>query len=471
MSKGLSRREALRLMAAAGLGGLGALLPGRSLGADADAAPGPGQPPRRPNIIFILADDLGYGDLGCYGQQVIQTPSLDRMAREGIRFTDAYAGSTVCAPSRCTLMTGLHTGHCLIRGNAHVPLRPQDITVAEVLKQAGYVTGIIGKWGLGEAGSTGIPNRQGFDEWFGYLSQLRAHNYFPEYLWRNEQKVYLRGNTGGARVQYSHDLFTAEALDFVRRHRRDTFFLYLAYTIPHADNEYGRKTGNGMDVLTDYPYSDRPWPQTEKNFAAMVTRMDDHIGQLLRLLAELGLDENTVVFFTSDNGPHREGGHNPAFFHDSGPLRGIKRDLYEGGIRVPAIVRWPGVIKPDTVSDFPWAFWDFLPTAAELAGTSAPEGLDGLSLVPTLLGRQQQRHDYLYWEFHERGFGQAIRRGRWKAVRRRLELPVELYDLKTDLGEKHDVAADHPELVAEAEELFGEARTESKYWPVRRKKP
>jgi len=466
VASGMSRRDAIRTLAAAAIGGAAGLSARRADAAD-DSAAGPS---RRPNIIFILADDLGYGDLGCYGQEVIQTPNLDRMAAEGLRFTDCYAGSTVCAPSRCALMTGLHTGHCHVRGNALVPLRPEDLTVAEVLKQAGYATGIFGKWGLGEPGTTGLPNRKGFDEWFGYLNQGHAHNYYPEYLWRNEQKVFLEANKGGARVDYSHDLFSAEALDFVRRHRDHPFFLYLAYTIPHANNEYGRETGNGMDVPTDMPYSDRPWPQPQKNHAAMISRLDDHCGQLLRLLADLALDDNTIVFFTSDNGPHKEGGADPAFFRSSGPLRGFKRDLYEGGIRVPMIVRWPGTVRAGTQSAYPWAFSDFLPTAAALAGVSAPEGLDGVSVLPAILGREQQDQRYLYWEFHERGFDQALRLGQWKAVRHGTQEPVELYDLSADLGEQHDVAPQHPDVVARAERLFREARTDSALFPIREKK-
>ncbi|HEX30232.1 TPA: N-acetylgalactosamine-6-sulfatase, partial [Candidatus Poribacteria bacterium] len=295
--------------------------------------PNPGD--RKPNIIFILADDLGYGDLGCYGQRLIETPNIDALAAEGIRFTQCYAGSTVCAPSRCALMTGFHTGHARVRGNKLIPLRPRDVTVAEILKGAGYTTAIIGKWGLGEPGTTGVPNLKGFDEWFGYLNQRRAHNYYPEYLWRNTEKYWIKGNMNGKKGVYSHDLFTEEALKFIRRNRGNPFFLYLAYTIPHANNELGRKTGNGMEVPSDEPYSDRSWPQVEKNFAAMVTRMDRDVGRIVSLLKELGIDGETVIFFSSDNGPHREGGHDPKFFKSSGPLRGIKRDLYEGGIRVP----------------------------------------------------------------------------------------------------------------------------------------
>jgi len=431
----------------------------------------------RPNIVLILADDLGYGDLGCYGQKVIQSPHLDRMAAEGMRFTDCYAGSTVCAPSRCALMTGLHTGHCRIRGNALVPLEPEDVTVAEVLKPAGYGTGIIGKWGLGEAGTTGIPNRQGFDYWFGYLSQTHAHNYYPEFLWRNQEQVRLKNvvprESGGRapglagvatkRVEYSHDLFAREALQFVEEHRNDTFFLDLAFTMPHANNEAGNK---GMEVPDYGPYAGQDWPEPEKGRAAMITRMDADVGRLFAKLKELGLDEKTIVFFTSDNGPHKEGGSDPEYFHSSGPLRGFKRSLHDGGIRVPMIVRWRGRVHAGAVSSLPWAFWDVLPTMAELAGVAPPQGLDGISVMPTLLGRgKQKEHDLLYWEFHEGGSQQAVRMGPWKAVRP-WGGPIRLYDLRADLGESHDVAAAHPEVVAKIEAYLKTARTESSHWPM-----
>jgi len=434
------------------------------------AGPGQAERRRRPNIIFILADDLGYGDLGCYGQKVIQTPNLDRMATEGARFTDCYAGSTVCAPSRCALMTGLHTGHCTVRGNALVPLLPEDVTVAELLKQAGYATGIVGKWGLGEPDTTGLPNRQGFDYWFGYLNQRDAHNYYPESLWRNEEKVELPGNLEGAKGDYSHDLFTREALEWVHTHAAEPLFLYLAYTIPHANNELGRETGNGMEVPTDAPYSDEKWAQPQKGHAAMITRMDRDIGSLFSLLKEVGIDEETIVFFTSDNGPHKEGGADPAFFDSSGPLRGFKRDMYEGGIRVPMMVRWPGRIPAGTVSDQPWTFWDFLPTAAQFAGVEPPEGIDGISMLPALFGRPQKSHEFLYWEFHERGFHQAVRMGNWKAVRKGTNKPVELFNLSTDIGETTDIAAEHPDVVATIEDYLATARTDSREFPIKEKR-
>jgi arylsulfatase A-like enzyme len=474
-----TRREFLKMTGFA-IASIGAasLLPSR-----ASESRATGIKTKKPNIIFILADDLGYGDLGCFGQKTIQTPNIDRLAAEGMRFTDHYAGSTVCAPSRCCLMTGLHTGHALVRGNANVPLRPSDITVAELLKQAGYTTGIIGKWGLGEADSTGIPNRQGFDYWFGYLNQRHAHNYYPKYLWRNEQKVELANevnhNIGGRdrtpggvatkRVEYSHDLFAEEALRFVEKNRDRTFFLYLPFTIPHANNEAGNK---GMEVPSLEPYADRDWPGPQKGHAAMITRMDGDIGRLMTKLKTLGLDENTFVFFSSDNGPHKEGGGDPAFFNSSGPLRGYKRALYEGGIRVPAIARWPGKIKAGSVTGHVSAFWDFLPTCCDLAGINSPEGIDGISMLPTLLGQssKQKKHEFLYWEFHEQGKRQAVRMGDWKGIRQNVaknpNAPIELYYLKTDIAEQHNVAKQHPQIVAKIEDIMRSARTPSENWPL-----
>ncbi|HVR36184.1 MAG TPA: arylsulfatase [Methylomirabilota bacterium] len=427
----------------------------------------------KPNIILILADDLGYGDLGCYGQEQIQTPNLDRLAAEGMRFTQCYAGSTVCAPSRACLMTGRHTGHARIRGNGRVPLLPEDVTVAEVLAGADYESGVIGKWGLGLQETTGVPQKQGFSQWLGYLDQTHAHNYYPEFLWRydslhGERLVPFPENADGRQGRYSHDVFTLAALNYVRVNRHRPFFLYLAYTIPHANPALGRETGNGMQVPDDAPYTDRDWPQPEKNKAAMITRMDADIGRLVDLLKELKIDDNTLIFFTSDNGPLNVGGVDPEFFRSSGPLRGVKRDLYEGGIRVPMIVRWPGRIAAGQVSDQVWAAWDFLPTVAQLAGASHPRGLDGISIAPTLLGGEQERqHEFLYWEFHERGFQQAVRMGDWKAVRPYVAEPLELYNLKEDPGEEHNVAGANPEIVGQIEEYLENARTESEHWPVK----
>jgi len=430
----------------------------------------------RPNIIFIQADDLGYGDLSCYGQRKFKTPNIDRLAAEGMRFTQYYAGSTVCAPSRSALMTGQHTGHTRIRGNARYPLLPEDVTVAEVLKAtpgAGYKTALIGKWGLGEAGTTGVPNRQGFDYFFGYLNQRHAHNYYPTFLWRDEERIKLRnvvpdedeegsGNSTN-RVDYSHDLMAEEALKFIERSGGGPFFLYLAFTIPHANNEAKNK---GMEVPDLGEFASEDWPDQEKAKAAMITRMDRDVGRLMASLKKLGIDDNTLVFFTSDNGPHREGGADPDFFDSNGPLRGIKRDLYEGGIRVPMIARWPKRIKAGAKSDQVWAHWDLLPTAAEIAGVKPPANIDGISMLNALLGRRQRNHEFLYWEFHERGFSQAARMGDWKAVRKSPGSPLELYDLKNDLGEQNDVAVKHPEVVKKIEDYLKTARTESELWPI-----
>ncbi|MEE2706065.1 MAG: arylsulfatase [Planctomycetota bacterium] len=428
---------------------------------------------RPSNIIFIMVDDLGYGDLGCYGQKVIRTPNIDRLAAEGMRFTDFYAGSTVCAPSRCVLMTGLHTGHCYIRGNGKVNIRPDDVTVAEVVKKSGYATGLCGKWGLGHEGSDGLPTRQGFDLFYGYLDQHHAHNYYPTFLVRNEQRVPLKNvvpQEGGwgqgvatKKVEYSHDLIMNEALQFVSDNKNKPFFLYLALTIPHANNEAGNK---GMEVPDLGIYAERDWPAPQKGHAAMITYMDRDIGRLAEKLKQLGIDNDTLVMFTSDNGPHSEGGGKSAFFDSNGPLRGQKRDLYEGGIRVPLIARWPGRVKAGSTSSHIGGFWDVLQTCAELADAEPPSGLDGISFAPTLLGKgNQQQHEYIYWEFFERGGKQAARHGKWKAVLN-FGKATELYDLSRDIGEKNNLAADHAGVVAKLEGYMKSARTNSELWKL-----
>ena len=420
---------------------------------------------RKPNIVLLLADDLGYGDLTSYGQKRIATPNLDRLAAEGMRFTQAYSGSTVCAPSRCCLFTGQHTGHAFIRGNmpsaVDLGLRTEDVTIAEVLKRAGYRTGLFGKWALGQIGSPGYSLDKGFDESVSFFSQTAAHNYYPEHIADGRQVRLMKGNLGTQKSDYAPDYFTQRALDFVRK-STEPFFLYWPTTIPHANNEMGRDTGNGMEVPSDKPYSDQPWPQVEKNFAAMVTRMDADLGKFLELLK--GTD--TLILFSSDNGPHREGGHDPNFFDSNGPLRGIKRDLYEGGIRVPFIAYWLGKIKPG-VSDQPLAFWDLLPTLAEIVGQPAPAGIDGNSMLPTLLGRGAQRqHEYFYWEFHERGFAQAIRTNQWKGVRKTGQAQLEIYDLSNDPGETRNVAEANPDIAKKLLAYMKLAHTDSKEFPV-----
>ena len=455
---------------------------------------------RKPNIIFILADDLGYGDLGCYGQKLIQTPHLDRMAAEGMRFTQFYAGSTVCAPSRSVLMTGLHTGHTRVRGNSGTAnpiaqsLRPGDVTVARVLKDAGYATALIGKWGLGDEGeaAVGLPTRQGFDYFFGYANQHHAHNYYPDFLMRGEEQVKLRNKVapGSAdnpvakrfgvgyaseKVEYSHDLIAAEGLKWVEQQKDKPFFLYFALTTPHANNEANRDLKNGQEVPDFGIYAEKDWSPQNKGQAAMISRMDRDIGRLFELLKRLKLDEHTLVFFSSDNGPHNEGGHTPELFQPSGPLRGMKRSLTDGGIRVPFLARWPGKIKPGGISPHVGWFADLLVTACAVTGAKAPEQTDGLSFLPTLLGlpEQQAQHQHLYWEFHERGFNQAVLMDvRWKAIRLgRTDAQVVLYDVTGELGETKNLAEEKPALVARAKELFVSARTESSDWPIKEGAP
>src|SRR5262245_9568219 len=445
-----------------------ALLAGLALAAAAaDAA-------RPPNVVLILADDLGYGDLGSYGQKRIRTPRLDALAAEGLRFTEFYAGSTVCAPSRYSLMTGRHMGHSFVRGNSKDNLRPGDVTMAEVLHAAGYATGLSGKWGLGHEGSTGVPTRKGFDSFFGYLDQTHAHNSYPTFLLRGEQRVPLRNlvpqegpvGQGVATVKkdWSHDLFVEEALRFVEQNRARPFFLFLALTVPHANNEAGK---DGMEVPELGDYAREGWPLQVKQHAAMVTRMDRDVGRLLDRLKLLGLEGNTLVVFSSDNGPHAEGGYDPEVNDSNGPLRGIKRDLYEGGIRVPFIARWPGRVPAGRAVGGPFAFWDLLPTFAELADASdrVVSGLDGASFAATLLGRAAQPpHAPLYWAFYERGGARALREGRFKVVEQPMHSKLQLYDLESDLGEERDLAAERPELVERLRRLMDAAEVPSERW-------
>ena len=445
---------------------------------------------RPPNLVLIMADDLGYGDLGSYGQTKIRTPHLDRMAREGTRFTQFYAGSTVCAPSRSVLMTGLHTGRTPVRGNRRgadlvgdAPLPDSTVTVAEVLQEAGYVTGAFGKWGLGGAGyagrvlgewgqggpgSEGAPWNQGFDLFFGYLDQVRAHAYYPGFLFRNGERVPQDG-------AYSHDVIADSALAFVERHRDEPFFLYLPFTLPHAELAVPEDAytpyldSTGQSVFAETPFGGGAYPAQPRpraTYAAMVSRLDRDVGRLLETLEALGLAEDTIVLFTSDNGPHEAGGNDPDFFDSNGPFRGRKRDLYEGGIRVPMIAWGPGRVPAGRTSGHVWAMWDVLPTLADLAGADAPTDVDGLSMAALVTGRSEPpRHDVLYWEFHERGTAQAVRFGPWKAIRQPMRTgPVELYHLEKDPGERRDMAAERPDVVARAVALMAEARTPSPHW-------
>ena len=442
----------------------------------------------KPNIIFILADDLGYGELGSYGQKLIATPHVDRLAAEGMRFTQFYAGSTVCAPSRSVVMTGLHMGRTRVRGNAGPGntaaqmLRTGDVTVAGVLQRAGYATGLVGKWGLGLVDDEGEPRRHGFDYHYGFLSQTHAHNHFPSFLWRNGVKVPLPNDlvpvgavegTGYAtkRIAYAGDLFAGEAQAFVERNRDRPFFLFLSLTSPHANNERSRVLGDGNEVPDLGPYADRPWNEAQKAHAAMITRLDWDVGELLAQLRRLGLDEKTLVVFSSDNGPHREGGpsYDPAFFQASGPLAGIKRSLTDGGIRVPFIARWPGRIRPGSVSTHVGYFGALMATFAEVAGAKPLPNLDSISLVPTLLGRTgQRRHEFLYWEFYEDGVSQAVLLGdRWKGIRlKNPRAPLQLYDLANDLGETTDVAAKEPNVAERLVRIMREAHVDNEHWKL-----
>jgi len=426
-----------------------------------------------------MADDLGYGDLSCYGQKKFKTPHIDKMCAEGMKFTDHYSGSTVCAPSRCVLMTGLHTGHAYVRGNREVrpegqaPMPADIFTVPRMLKKAGYVSGMFGKWGLGAPGSPSDPAEH-FDEFYGYNCQRQAHTFYPKHLWHNKTKVPLDGKT------YSADLIAEKGLEFIKANKDKQFFCYMPTTVPHA----------AMHV----PEEDhKPWreklPQFDKKigrysgplvtnpiaaFPGMVQRMDRSIGKLFALLKELKIDDNTLVIFTSDNGAHREGGHDPNFWDSNGPLRGIKRDLYEGGIRAPFIARWPGKVKPGSTTALPSAFWDFMPTCADIAGIDSPKGIDGLSYLPTLLGQdaKQKKHEYLYWEFAN-GNKYAIRMGKWKGVRLNArnnpDAPLQLYDLEKDLGETTDIAKENPDVVKKLLALMTEAHTESPLWSTKPK--
>lgn len=419
----------------------------------------------KPNIIFIMSDDQGYADLGCYGSQFVLTPALDQMAAEGMRFTQVYAGSPVCAPTRCSLMTGKHSGHITRRDNRStddltkafmkrklIPLNPEDFTIGEMMGNAGYVTGAFGKWGLGNPGTTGAPYLQGFDQFYGYIDQVHAHDYYTDFLMRNADTIPIPENQNGQENVYAHDLIAKEALDFVKEHQKEPFFLYLPYTTPHGQYE----------VPDNSLYADQPWPEKVKNYAAMISRMDQDIGELFALLKELNLDKNTIVFFTSDHGP------NLPFIkplESNKPFRGVKRQVLEGGLRVPMIVRWPEKIKPGTVSDFAWAFWDVMPTMADIGGLVPPKEMDGFSVLPTLLGEKQEPHDFLYWEFYS-PFQQAVRIKNWKGIRLGTEEAISLYDLNVDPGERTDLAEEHPVMVALIEKIMAQEHQPSPYWPT-----
>ncbi|MDP6468934.1 MAG: arylsulfatase [Pirellulaceae bacterium] len=454
---------------------------------------------RPPNVIYLLADDLGYAELGCYGQKWIKTPHIDRIAHEGIRFTNHYSGNAVCAPSRCNLMTGKHPGHAFIRNNGNPPARrnlgtpeqlyfpgqfpipSNEVTIQEMLKQKKYATAAIGKWGLGFEGSTGDPNRQGVDLFYGFLCQVHAHNHYPKFLWHlrngNAKKEMLSGNDRTLHGKtYSQDRFIDVALEFIDQNKDRPFFLYMPFAIPHLSIQAPEASVNEYkDVIPEEAYKHRgylPHPTPRAGYAAMVTHMDRGVGQIMARVAELGLDANTLIIFTSDNGPtyNRLGGSDSDFFASAGNFRGLKGSLYEGGIRVPMVARWPGKIKAESVTDLPSAFWDVMPTIAEITGTTPPEKIDGISFAPTLLGEldRQEKHEYLYWEFAAYGGQQAVRQGNWKAIRQNMlkksnqdPLQTELYDLANDIGEQRNVAAQHPDVIAKLNVIMQQARTPS----------
>lgn len=441
----------------------------------------------KPNIIYILADDLGYGDLSSYGQEKFTTPNIDKLASQGMLFTQHYSGNTVCAPSRSALLTGMHTGHTPVRGNKEIapegqhPIPDETYTLAESLKKAGYVTGAFGKWGLGYPGSEGDPINQGFDVFYGYNCQRLGHHYYPYHLWSNRDSIVLTGNAGTKKEMYGPALIHEKTIEFIETNRDTPFFLYVPSIIPHAElaapesyiaKNRGKylpeKSYKGTDGGPDYRQG-KYESQTDVHatFVAMIEILDEQVGEIVAKVKELGLEDNTIIVFTSDNGPHSEGGADPEYFNSNGPLKGIKRDLYEGGIRVPMIVKWPGKIKQGSKTDLISAFWDVFPTFSEIAGSNVPEKLDGISFLPTLLGNadEQKQHAYLYWEFHERGGRQAIRKGKWKAVKynvlKKPNAPIELYDLSIDIGEENNVASQHPDIVKEMETILKDARTPS----------
>lgn len=445
----------------------------------ARAQSGPG-----PNVIFILADDLGYGDLGSFGQKNIPTPNLDRMAAQGMRLTRHYAGASVCAPSRCALFTGKHTGHTSVRGNQPKGqlIDPAETTLPEVFKSAGYTTGLIGKWGLGNKPPNDDPARNGFDYHYGYVDMWHAHAFYTEFLYRNGQKVILEGNStrlnpeaeavmkrtipadismglGVNRAKYTPYEFEREALEFIERNRTKPFFLFYSAVTPHANTEFKKE---GMEVSTFGEFANKDWPDPEKGFAQMMRDLDNMVGHIFAKLEATGLADNTLVVFTSDNGPHKEGGHHFDYFDSNGKLRGSKRDLYEGGVRVPTLVWWKNKIQPGSNSAHVSAFWDWLPTFARLTGTQTPGGIDGLSILPSLLQHgKQKKHPYLYWEFYEEGGKQAALWRNWKLVKLNLEDPantqLELYNLAQDESETNNLANTNPKIVKRMESLLQEA--------------
>ncbi|MBC7826559.1 MAG: arylsulfatase [Chitinophagaceae bacterium] len=444
-----------------------------------------------PNIVLIVTDDLGTGDLGCYGQVKIKTPNIDALASEGMKFMQFYAGTSVCAPSRASLLTGLHTGHTAVRGNRELkpegqfPLPSNAFTIAEMLKKSGYVTGDFGKWGLGPVGSTGDPLNQGFDRFFGYNCQRQSHNYYPDHLWNQDQQVKFPGNTISSFHVYAPDTIQRKALSFISDNAAKPFFLYLSYTLPHAalqvkDEvlfERYKAEFNEQPVAIKTPwngqgYSPQAYPHAA--YATMVTTLDRYVGEVVNELKIKGLDQNTIIIFTSDNGPHREGGNDPDYFNSNMSLRGYKRDLYEGGIRTPMLVSWPSKIKKESKSQYAGAFWDLMPTFAEIIGYKLNEYTDGISFLPELLAKKQPIHEFLYWEFHEAGGIQALRMDQWKGVKQNVlnepNSPIQLYDLKNDPGEKYNLAKKFPEIVKSMRVVMEQQHVENDEFPLTKKK-
>jgi len=439
------------------------------------------------NVVFILADDLGYGDLGSYGQKLIKTPNIDRLAANGIRFTQFYAGTSVCAPSRASLMTGQHTGHTPIRGNYEIkperqlPLPDSTFTIAELFKNAGYTTGLFGKWGLGFPGSSGAPNNQGFDQFYGFNCQRQSHNFFPSHLWENTNRITLK-NTLTQQEDYAPEFIQKKAMQFLTNNRDKPFLLFLTYTLPHA----GLQLPAGDPVFESYKkkFNESPQPiattwngvgyqpqaYPKAAYAAMVSKLDQYVGEVVKKLKDLGLEKNTLIVFTSDNGPHREGGNQPEFFNSSGGFRGVKRDLYEGGIREPMIISWPAQIKKGAESNHIGAFWDFMPTFADLLKQEQPQNIDGISILPTLTAKvKQAQHASLYWEFHEDGGRQAVRMGNWKGVRLNVKkdknAALQLFDLSKDPQETKDLSSAYPDVVKEMSNIMRNSRVENKDFP------
>ncbi len=450
---------------------------------------------QRPNIIYMLADDAGYGDFSCYGQTAFQTPNIDKLAEQGMKFTQHYSGSTVCAPSRSTLLTGLHTGHSPIRGNKELdgegqtPVPAEYVTLAEILKDKGYATGVFGKWGLGYPGSEGDANMQGFDEFYGYNCQRLAHRYYPPYLNHNQDKVDLPGNDWTKAITYAPDLIQDQTIQFIEDNAKKPFFAYVPFIMPHAELiapddsilqsfkgkfeetpyrvEDGYASDYGPDIIPK-KYCSQEYPKA--TFAAMMVRMDFYVGQIVEKLEELGITDNTIIMFASDNGPHGAGGADPANFNSAAGFKGMKRDLYEGGIRTAFIVKWPAKIKAGSNSDHVSAFWDVLPTCAEVVGAEVKSETDGISFLPELLGKKgQKQHEYLYWEFNNKGGKKAVRMGDWKGVIYKLNkgnAKLELYNLATDKEEKNNVAKQHPEVVDQILQIMKEAHVDNELFPI-----